>query len=953
VSEQSNRLPNKGLVDRAAPIAFRFDNKNYRGFCGDTLASALLANGVTLVGRSFKYHRPRGILAAGSEEPNALVELRKGSRREPNIKATTIELFDGLEANSQNRWPSLHFDLLSLNSLLSPLFVAGFYYKTFMWPKRAWELLYEPFIRRAAGLGRASGLPDPDTYEKSHAHCDVLVIGAGRSGLVAALEAGQRGERVILADSDFRFGGRALNRPEESAGIETRLQKLRALTNVTLMPRTTVFGAYDGGVFGAVERVSDHMAVPRSFEPRQRLWKIIARRAILATGAIEQPIVFSGNDLPGVMLSSAVSTYLGRYGVVSGRAAVIFGSNDDCWNTACQVHEAGIRVAAIVDARPDVAESLRKKGAVTGAKILLGANVREAHGRQKLRRVEIVDAEGAVRHIDCDLLAVSGGWSPNLALTCHLGGKLGWDAKAGTVAHGILPDDMIVVGRAAHLPTDQISPTFRVRGGKTKAFVDLQHDVTDEDIELAVREGYHAVEHVKRYTTLGMATDQGLTAGVNGLAVLADARRMPIGEIGTTTVRPPYMSVAIGAFAGPHRGRDFKPYRLPPSHRWAESRGAVFVEAGQWLRAQYFPRAGETHWLQSVNREVTTVRSAVGVCDVSTLGKIDVQGDDAAEFLDRVYINGWKKLAVGRARYGMMLREDGFVMDDGTTARLANDRFFLTTTTANAGKVFQHLEFCHQVLWPALDVQLTSVSDQWAQFAVAGPHSRDTLAKIVDPGIDISDSKFPYMAAGEITVCGGLRARLFRVSFSGERAYELSIPARYGHALIERVVTAGAEFGITPYGTEALGVMRIEKGHAAGNELSGQTTATDLGFARMMSRTKDYIGRRMAERAALCDAERPSLVGLRPADPKAQFLAGAHLVAAGASATAKDDEGYVTSAAYSPTLRTRIALGLLANGPARIGERIRVVDPLRGLRDIDVEVCPPCFYDPEGAKLRD
>lgn len=992
MSAQPYRLPTGGLIDRTQVLSFRFDGRSYHGYSGDTLASALLANGVRLLARSFKYHRPRGILSAGSEEPNALVELRTGARREANTRATIAELFEGLEAFSQNRWPSLAFDVMAMNRFAGSALVSGFYYKTFMWPAAFWEKIYEPLIRRAAGLGRAAQLPDPDHYEKAFAFCDVLVIGAGSAGLSAALTAARSGARVILCDEDFQPGGRLLAETREINGrpaadwISVTLAELASLPDVRIMRRTSVFGLYDHGIFGAVERVNDHVAVPPAHQPRQRAWRIYAKRTILASGAIERPIVFPGNDLPGVMLAGAVRAYLNRFGVLPGQQAVVFTAGDDGWATVRDLVRAGAGVAAVIDSRSEISPAFRALAKRSGAVVFAGGAVEVAQGERRLRGVIVRDSSGKRTTLSCDLLAVSNGWNPTLHLTSHQNGKPTWSEDVQAFVPGVLPRGLAVAGSAAgrftlvealedgvrlgreaaaqlglgaippeRIPTtdpetSHVKPVWRVRSNRSKAFVDLQNDVTDKDVELAAREGFRSVEHLKRYTTLGMATDQGKTSNMSGLAIMAEQTGRAIWQAGTTVFRPPFTPVAIGALAGHHRGKDFRPVRLAPTHDWSREQGAVFLATGQWLRAQYYPRPGEENWLTTVNREVLAVRSAVGICDVSTLGKIDIQGSDAAEFLERVYINGWKTLAVGKARYAMMLREDGFVMDDGTTSRLGEDHFLMTTTTANAGKVMQHLEFCYQVLWPNLDVRMVSVSEQWAQAAIAGPKSREVLRYLVDAEHDISNEKFPYLAAREVSVGGGIPARLFRISFSGELAYELAVPANYGDAMMRALMVAGHPHGITPYGTEALGVMRIEKGHVAGNEINGQTTARDLGLGKMMSSKKDFIGRLMATREGLLQADRPSLVGVRPVDPRERLRAGAHFVTMDRAANTENDEGYMTSVAYSPSLRHWIGLGLLKNGPERAGERIRAVDPVRN-SEVHVEICSPVFLDREGGRL--
>ena len=680
-------------------------------------------------------------------------------------------------------------------------------------------------------------------------------------------------------------------------------------------------------------------------------------------------------------MAGAVRIYVNRYGVLPGRKAVVFATSDDAWLTARDLAAAGVEVIAVVDPRP-AHDALR---ATVGPVRVIHGTVSQAHGGKALNHVTIRTMSGQVEHLACDLLAVGNGWNPVLHLTSHQNNKPRWNAAIHAFVPDRLPAGMTVAGAAAGefslqdaltrgaeaagdavenlgmekpvLPAYQTGeqllsyqPTWRVSLSKGKAFVDFQNDVTDKDIELASREGFRAVELLKRYTTLGMATDQGKTSNLPGLAIMAELTGRTIPQTGTTVFRPPYTPVALGALGGHHRGKDFRPIRLAPTHEWSKRQGAVFIESGAWLRAQYYPKPGENDWLTTVNREVLATRQSVGICDVSTLGKIDIQGADAAEFLERVYTNSWKNLAVGRARYGVMLREDGMVMDDGTTSRLAENHFVMTTTTANAVKVMQHLEFAHQVMWPMLDVRMVSVSEQWAQASIAGPRARDILRKVIDAEHDLSDASVPYMAAREVSVGGGIAARLFRISFSGELAYELAVPARYGVAMMDALMEAGAEFGITPYGIEALGVMRIEKGHVAGNELNGTTTARDLGLGKMVSSKKDFIGRVMAKRPGLVEPERPSITGFRPVDTTQRLRAGAHFIAVGDEPTTANDQGYMTSVAFSPNLGHWIGLGLLKNGPQRWGETIRAYDPVRG-GDILVEICNPVFIDEKGERL--
>ncbi|WP_111734880.1 sarcosine oxidase subunit alpha family protein [Roseovarius amoyensis] len=977
------RLPSGGLIDRDTTLGFRFDGRGMRGHAGDTLASALLANGRRLVGRSFKYHRPRGIFTTGSEEPNALVQLRSGAHQEPNTRATVAELFDGLTATSQNHRGSLEHDLMAVTDLFSPLLSAGFYYKTFMWPQSFWEKVYEPMIRSSAGLGRLSMQDDPDRYDKGYLHCDLLVIGAGPAGLAAARAAGRAGARVIIADEDFLPGGRLNSETfevDDTSGVDWAAQaagELATMDNVRLMTRTTVWGAFDHGSYGALERCTDHLA-DAGERPRQILWRVTARRAILAAGATERPIAFGNNDRPGVMLAGAVRTYLNRYGVAAGQRVAVFTNNDDGWRTAAGLAARGVGVSAVIDPRDGPAPA-----EVPGARILRGAQVVDTRGRKGLRDLQLSDGS----RIEADCLAVSGGWNPNVHLTCHQRGRPAWNEDIAAFVPGdTLPPGMTVAGAArgqltlaaalkdghdlansivadiglapskAPLPRasderSDIAPLWHVGASRKRAWVDMQNDVTAKDIHLARREGFRSVELLKRYTTLGMATDQGKTANVNALAILADASGKSIPETGTTIFRPPYTPVALGALAGRSRGQNFRPVRLTPSHEWASKNGATFVETGNWLRAQWYARPGEKGWRDSVDREVEMTRKSVGICDVTTLGKIDIQGKDAAEFLNHVYTNAWLKLPIGKVRYGLMLREDGIAYDDGTTARLDENHYVMTTTTANAVLVFRRLEFARQCLWPRLDVHLISATDGWAQFAVAGPNARNLLRKVVDSEHDLSNEAFPFMACGSVTVCGGTPARLFRISFSGELAYEIAVPTRYGNAMMGVLMEAGREFDAVPYGTEALGVMRIEKGHAAGNELNGQTTALNLGLDGLISKSKDCIGKVLSQRPEMSDPDGLRLVGFVPVDPSQPLQAGAHFIDTDAEATMDNDQGWMTSVAYSPSLGHHIGLGFIRRGKDRMGDVVRATNPVRG-NEVKVKIVSPHFVDPAGERLR-
>ena len=979
---QINRIEG-GLIDQDKSISFTFNGHILKGYEGDTLASALLANNKHLVGRSFKYHRPRGILTAGSEEPNAIMEIGKGAHKEPNTRATITQLYNGLEANSQNHRGPLSFDLMAITDLFSPLLGAGFYYKTFMWPKAFWEKIYEPAIRNSAGLGTLAKESDPDTYDKGFRYCDILIIGAGASGLSAALTAASSGAKVILADEDFLMGGRLNTETLKIDGIsgsewaKNAVTKLSAMKNVTLMPDTTIFGVYDHGIYGAIENRASESREDND-KPRQVNWRIYAKRSILCAGAIERSIAFGNNDRPGIMLASAVRAYLNRFAVATGQKISVYTNNDDGWQTAKDLTLKGVKVVSVIDSR-----SISPVMRIPGAEIFMGADVVDTKGRRALKSIKLSNGKS----IATDTLAVSGGWNPNLHLTCHHRGIPKWnDEIASFIPDVSNPPGMSVAGRAkgtmvlndaiieshnlgssvaselGYKSSDSkpastpvvaynVSANWGVPSGKNRAWVDFQNDVTAKDVRLANQEGFKSVEHVKRYTTLGMATDQGKTANVLGIGIMAENMGQTMEQTGTTIFRPPYSPVAIGAFAGRRRGMEFYPTRYTPSHNWSVEQNAVFVEVGMWYRSQWFTLPGETHWRESVDREVRQTRASVGICDVTTLGKIDIKGADVSEFLNKVYVNAFAKVPVGKTRYGLMLREDGMVMDDGTTARLSENHFVMTTTTANAVNVYRHLQFCHQCLWPDLDVHMISVTEQFAQYAVAGPNSRKLLQKVVDPECDISNEAFPYMAAGEITICGGMPARLFRISFSGELAYEIAVPTRYGDSLMRVLMEAGEEFNVIPYGTEALGVMRIEKGHAAGPELNGQTSAYDLGMGGMVSGKKDFIGYKLGLREDLQRDDRMQMVGFKPVNPNDLLQAGSHLLGLRDKPSTETDQGWISSCIYSPILGHYIGIGFIKSGHSRKGENVRAVDLVRD-NDVEVEICSPHFVDPEGERLR-
>ncbi|MFA9229598.1 MAG: sarcosine oxidase subunit alpha family protein [Microgenomates group bacterium] len=971
------RIAGKGLIDRETPVSFSFDGKTYQGFKGDTVASALLANGVKVVGRSFKYHRPRGVLTAGSEEPNALIEVIGKVNQTPNVRATVQEVFEGLVTRSQNRFPSLRFDLMAVNDYAAPFLSAGFYYKTFMWPRAFWERVYEPLIRRAAGLGSLSGKHDEGRYEKAYAFCDLLVIGSGPTGLMAALTAGRAGADVILVEEDSRIGGRLLSddgvidgSPSAAWAAQT-LAVLRSMANVRIMARTTVTGAYDHGIYGALERVGLHRGASPNL-PRECFWRITATRAVLAAGAVERPIAFAMNDRPGIMMASAVQTYLNRYGVAPGKRVTVFANNDNARVVARQLMAAGVHVAAILDSRADAS-------AVEDCPVYLGAQITDTQGRHGLRQITGTHSAGAF-DLETDCLAISGGWNPTLHITCHMNGRPKWreDIAAFVPTEGAIPglraagaangdfstteclaagqsaaqEALGILGRASTVggvPSAEsaayaLQPLWEVPTDK-RAWLDFANDVTTKDVRLSAQEGFISVEHMKRYTTQGMAPDQGKNSNVGALAILADSTGRGIPETGTTTYRPPFVPVSVAAFGAGGRAEGFAPQRFMTSDQASRDRGAPMIEAGLWYRPSYFPKPGETHWRMSCDREVQMVRKSVGVADVSTLGKIDIQGKDAARFLDFVYTNTFSTLPIGRVRYGLMLREDGLVLDDGTTARLGENHYLLTTTTAAAGLVMRHLDFVHQTHCADWDLRFISVTEAWAQFAVAGPQSRNLLNAVLDQPLP----DFPFMACGTVQL-GNVTARLFRISFSGEQGYEIAVPTRYGESLFRDLCAKAETMGGGPYGMEALNVLRIEKGFITHAEIHGRVTAADIGLEKMVSAKKDCIGQAMAQRPGLVGPTREQLVGLKPL-VDAPITAGAHLFVPGYDLTRVNSVGYTTSVGWSPDQQSHLALGFLVNGRARHGETIRLVDRLR---DIDVlcMVCDPVFHDPKGEKLR-
>ncbi len=995
---QQGRLPGGGRIDRSKPLRFRFDGRNYVGFEGDTLASALLANGVKIVGRSFKLRRPRGIVGSGAEEPNAIMQIGEGAHAQPNLRATEVELYDGLVARTTRGWPGARLDFGAVNDLFGKVLSAGFYYKTFLRPKSWWHL-YERFIRASAGFGRAPTERDPDHYEHFNAHCDVLIAGGGPAGLAAALAAGQSGARVILADEQNEFGGSLLAGRQRIDGapavdwVRQTVQSLESFDNVTLLPRSTVFGYYDHNFLAIAERCTDHRPEQRRAGVRQRLWRVRAKQVILAQGAFERPLAFCNNDRPGVMLASAVSAYINRYAVRLCKRAVVFTNNDSAYETAIDLVGAGSTVV-VVDSRPGGAGSIAEQAAQKGVSVLTGHVVTDVVGRRHVRGVRVAGWSGdpshvveSTIHVDCDLLAMSGGWSPAVHLHSQAGGRNDWDTSRHCFVPGATMQANVSVGacngrwalrdclregfdaggRAAslcgfHSPEiDQprtrdghdnpLQPLWRVPADEEpercpKQFLDFQNDTCVADIRLAAREGYRNVEHVKRYTALGFGTDQGKLGNINGMAVLAECLGRSIPETGTTTFRPAYTPVAFGVVAGEHVGELYDPVRKTAIHEWHVAAGAPMENVGQWHRPWYFPREGEDIHA-AVARECRAARQSLGIMDASTLGKIDASGPDVVEFLERIYTHNVGKMKIGRCAYGIMLGEDGMVMDDGVMARLGEQRFYLTTTTGGAANVLAWLESWLQTEWPELEVFLTSLTDHFSTIAVVGPNSRKLLEKI-GCSIDLSRDGFPFMAVRDAEL-GGYPVQLFRVSFSGELAFEINVDSNYALAMWQTAMDAGEEFGITPYGTETMHVLRAEKGFVIiGQDTDGSVTPVDLGMNWLLSQEKDYLGRRSLARPDCQRSDRKQLVGLLSSDNSTVLPEGTQLVEAVDASPPVPMCGHVTSSYMSACLEQPIALALVEGGRGRKGETIFAALP--GREALPVTIASPVFYDAKGER---
>ncbi len=992
------RLDKGGLVNRNKKISFTFNGKKYFGYEGDTLASALLANGVHLVGRSFKYHRPRGFFGAGVDEPYAIVQMNRNNEIDPNVRATEQELFEGLEAKSVNCWPNVDFDIGAINNFLNKFFPAGFYYKTFMWPKSFWYKIYEPIIRKAAGFGAASIKHDKERYEHKYEYCDLLIAGSGPSGLASAYAAAQNGARVILAEDKSRFGGSLLT-SEVTIGnqsgqewAEKIISELKSMPNVVVKNRSQVFGYYDHNMLVMSERVSDHLPKTDKYIPKQRLWYIRAKEVVISSGSIERPLVFGNNDAPGVMLSSAAKEYLKIYGVLVGKKPIIFTNNDSGYETGIEFKKNGID-PIILDTRKDASSEIIKEAKELNINIKFSYVVVAAKGYKKVNSADIARISddkknlSNIENIKCDCICVSGFWTPSIHLASQSGNKTKFNEEIDAfipsqskqkettlgAANGVftleetlktsfekgseLSKQITNKENKVSVPTvvekkpsshDKFWCVPLPEGKNYKRFLDFQNDVAVSDIQLALREGYRSIEHVKRYTTLGMATDQGKTSNLNGLQLVSDVENKVVPQVGHTTFRPPYTPVSIGAIVGREVGKHSKPTRKSPMHYWHEKNNAVFVDAGVWLRPRYY-KQGNENLFEASKREAKNVRQNVGVCDVTTLGKIDIKGPDAAEFLNRVYTNAWLKLPVGKARYGVMLREDGIVMDDGTTTRISENHYHMTTTTAQAANVLSHLEYYLQLVWPELNVNVVSSTEQWAGAAIAGPKSREVLQKLF-PDLDVSNEGLPFMGYMEGNLFG-VNAKIFRISFSGELAYEVNVESDNGNYMWEKILEIGKEFNIQPYGTEALSTLRIEMGHVAGSELDGRTIPYDNSLEGLVSKKKDFIGKRSLSKSAYVEIDRQKIVGVVPLDKKTSIPEGSYIVKDAKAKLPNPKLGHVSASCWSVEYDNPFSLAIIKDGKNMIGQKLFAMSPLKN-KTIPVEIVSSHYVDPKGERVR-
>ena len=995
---QSHRISNEGLLNRNKEIFFKFNGKKYTGYEGDTLASALLANGVHLVGRSFKYHRPRGFFGAGVDEPNAKLQILLNGHSEPNVNATEFELVEGIEATSQNCWPSVKFDVGAINNFLNKFFPAGFYYKTFMWPKSFWYKIYEPLIRKTAGFGVASIEKDRERYEHKYEYCDLLVTGSGPAGLSSAYAAAKNGAKVILAEDKPRFGGSLLtdevtiDNLSGKAWTDKIITELKEMPNVIVKNRSQVFGYYDHNMTVMFERTGDHLKDKPKYTPRQRLWYIRAKEVLLSTGSIERPIIFGNNDTPGIFLSAAAKEYIKVYGVLVGKKPLIFTNNDSAYETALEFKKQGID-PIILDTREEHSSDLIDSVKNQNIKIRFSYAVIAANGYKKVQSAQIgklnknKTAFENSETIECDCICVSGFWTPTVHLASQSGNKLKFDdqidafvpdkskqnetsvgASKGTFTlkdtlddgfktgfdlskkitnnnNSTLPPNVNEIKKNTH---DKFWCSPLPKDKNFKRFVDFQNDVAVSDIEIALREGYRSIEHVKRYTTLGMATDQGRTSNLNGLQLVANVEKKIVPQVGHTTFRPPFTPITIGTIVGREVDMEYMPTRKTPMHSWHKKNNAVFIDAGAWKRPRYY-KQGNENLFEASKREAKNVRENVGICDVTSLGKIDIKGPDSAEFLNRVYTNTWLKLPIGKAKYGVMLREDGIVMDDGTTTRISENHYHMTTTTAQASNVLSHLEYYLQVVWPELKVNILSTTEQWAGAALAGPRSRDVLAKLF-PDLDVSNAALPFMGYTEGNLFG-VKARIFRISFSGELAYEINVESNCGLFMWKKMMEIGKEFNIHPYGTEALSALRIEMGHVAGPELDGRTIPYDVSLEGLVSKKKDFIGKRSLQKEAFNNSDRQKIVGLVPIDRKTNIPEGSQLVLDKNAKLPNPKLGHVSSSCWSFENNNPFSLAIVKNGKNMIGKKLFAVSPLRDSA-IEVEVISSHYVDHEGKRVR-